>query len=303
MKRLIRVYRRAGSMRQFIATVLEEIFVRAWSRGTIRNISSPFVSDYEPPKWVFLVGCFNSGTTILQKILNSHPDISGLPREGVRFTSVLSNLELHGHHMMWADDFPSHVLPDLSDSDAYIQIKKDWGVFWKKGSAVFLDKSVANTARIKWLSRVFPNAAFIGIHRNGYCVSEGLRRRAIPPGWLVKETGDRKYPLANVANQWVRSNEIMLDEFSGLNNSLLVSFEALVSNPVREVKSILQFIGVDAEAVSIDSESGELNIFGSGFVIRDPNPSSLERLAQGSKEIVASIIKPMMVRLGYTACD
>ena len=163
MKRLQRVYRRSGSMWQFIGMIQEELFVRAWSNTYVRKLSNALYPDYEPPKWVFLVGCYNSGTTIVQKILNSHPEISGMPREGVRFTNVLSNLEEHDHHMIWAEDYAHYVEPAFSDLAAYRQIKKDWACFWKQGDQAFLDKSIANTARIDWLSRVFPNAYFVGI--------------------------------------------------------------------------------------------------------------------------------------------
>lgn len=298
IEQLQRVYRRSGSLGNFVTAAKEELFVRAWSSAKVRRISGPFVSgNYNPGRWVFLVGCYNSGTTILQKILNAHPEIAGLPREGVRFTQILSNLEEHGHHMIWADDFRDFIEPDFPDDVAFNQIKKDWAVFWKNDRKAFLDKSIANTARISWLNRVFPNAFFIGIHRNGYCVSEGLQRRATPPGWLVDKTGNSRYPLETIANQWVCANEMMLDQFSGLPNSMLVGFEDFIADPVDTLVKAFEQLGVDSGSVSFNS--GKLIIHGKEFILHDPNPASLQRFDDSSKAVVAPLLRSTMLKLGY----
>ncbi len=46
-------------------------------------------TEIENKKWVFIIGCYNSGTTLLNEILASHPKISGLPDEGVMLTDQL----------------------------------------------------------------------------------------------------------------------------------------------------------------------------------------------------------------------
>ncbi len=40
-------------------------------------------------KWVFILGCNNSGISLLHHLLSSHPDIATLPAEGHFLTSVL----------------------------------------------------------------------------------------------------------------------------------------------------------------------------------------------------------------------
>lgn len=297
LDRLNRVYKRAKTPARFSQLVAEEILVRAWSSSAFRSASSVFIRDYSPEKWLFLVGCFNSGTTLLQKILASHPDISGLPREGVRFTDVLSNLEENGHHMIWDEAFQDHINPAMSDTEALQKIKKDWGLFWQSGSNVFLDKSVANTARISWLNRAFPNAYFIGIHRNGCCVTEGLRRRAMPPQWYQKREGSHQYSYKTIANQWVLANELMLSSFENMPNSLIVRFEDLVANPLQVTRSCVEFMQLDTQVVS---QSGNtLCMSGKAFEIHNPNPASLERIGQTGRLESKPIIENMMQRLGY----
>ncbi len=297
LERLTRVYKRAKTPARFSQLVAEEVLVRAWSHSSIRSASSVFIRNYSPKKWLFLVGCFNSGTTILQNVLASHPDISGLPREGVRFTDVLSNLEENGHHMIWDENFKNYVEPTISDSSAVRQIKKDWGLFWQSGASVFLDKSVANTARIEWLNRVFPDAHFIGIHRNGYCVTEGLRRRAQPPQWYQESIGSQRYSYTTIANQWVLANELMLNSLEDMPNSIVVRFEDFVANPLQVTKHCVEFLELDS---SIVSQSGKtLHMRDKKFEILNPNLASLERLGRAGRLESKPILEPMMHRLGY----
>lgn len=297
LDRLNRVYKRAKTPARFSQLIAEELLVRAWSSTTVRSASSVFIRNYYPEKWVFVVGCFNSGTTLLQKILASHPGVSGPPREGVRFTDVLSNLEENGHHMIWDEKFQDYKHPAVSDIDALRKIKKDWGLFWQSGSNVFLDKSVANTARIGWLNRAFPNAYFIGIHRNGLCVTEGLRRRAMPPQWYQKREGSQQYTYETIANQWVLANELMLSSFENMPNSLIVRFEDLVADPLQVTQSCVEFLQLETEMVS--QSENTLYMGGKRFDIHNPNPASLERIGRTGRCESKPMIEKMMHRLGY----
>jgi len=243
------------------------------------------------------VGCFNSGTTLLQNILNCHPEISGMPREGVRFTDVLSDLEENGHHMIWDSDYHKYLVPLFDDGDAYEAIKKDWGLFWQQKSKIFLDKSIANTARISWLNRVFPNAYFIGIHRNGYCVTEGLRRRARPPEWYQERFSAQRYSYETIANQWVLSNELIQNDFLNMPNALSISFESLVENPLRVSESCFNFLELEANNISYLGDT--LHVSGKQFVIKDPNPLSLKRLDKCGRVVAKPLLEKMMIQLGY----
>jgi len=297
LNRISRVYKRAKTPARFSQLVAEEVLVRAWSNSTFRSLSSILIRNYYPGKWLFIVGCFNSGTTLLQNILASHPDISGLPREGVRFTDVLSNLEENGHHMIWDEAFQHYVNPTVSDDVALQKIKKDWGLFWQRGASVFVDKSVANTARISWLNTVFPDAYFIGIHRNGYCVTEGLRRRAQPPKWYKDRFGSQFYSYETIANQWVLANELMLSQCAEMPNSLTIRFEDLVANPLHVIEGCMEFLQLETECLS---QSGNtLQVRGKSFEIRNPNPASLERLGKKARDESRPIIEQMMLQLGY----
>lgn len=299
LSRLSRFIARAGSPGAAVGAFAEEAFVRAWSREPIRAIVRPFIPVRHPETWVFLVGCYNSGTTLLQHILSAQPQIAGMPREGVRFTNVLSNLEANNHHMMWDENYRSLIAPDMDATKAYQRIAADWSIFWKRGARVFLDKSVANTARVDWLRKAFPNARFIGIHRNGYCIAEGLHRRAVPPVWYRHKTGVAYYPLEATGRQWVWANQDMLAAFGSELDCMTVRFEDLVARPVDVLTGIFKFL--ELEPGEISYTGGRLQTGGQTFKIQDPNPASLARLTEVDKATLLPVISPMMHQLGYPA--
>lgn len=300
VKRLRRFVKKSGSVDKAFRGITEEAFVRLYDHLTFRNIISGFVSPKEPEKWVFLVGCYNSGTTLLQKILGSHPQIAGLPREGVRFTTALSNLELNNHHMIWDESWRDHASPSAMDSDeAVAQIKKDWGIFWKSRANIYFDKSVSNTARIEWLDKNFNNAHFIGLHRNGYCIAEGLHRRSRPPQWLQNETGKDHYPLEMTAEQWAMTNRVMLDGIAKVDRKMILSFEETIEDPVTQVEKVFKFLGVDGGNTRFDKDNATLIVNDKKFPLHNPNPASLARLGENGKATIKPIIEPMMQELGY----
>src|SRR5688572_10986722 len=54
-------------------------------------------------KWCFIVGCNNSGTSLLQSILERTGQISTLPSEGQLYTTVLARSNKRQHGRIWSD--------------------------------------------------------------------------------------------------------------------------------------------------------------------------------------------------------
>ena len=60
-----------------------------------------------PGKWAFIAGCPDSGTTLLKRLLGSHPAIGTMPAEGHQLTDQLFMAESHGMPRLYA------LLPEL----------------------------------------------------------------------------------------------------------------------------------------------------------------------------------------------
>lgn len=147
-------------------------------------------------KWLFILGCNNSGTTLLNDLLADHPEIDGMDCEGQAMKAIRSD----------GTDFPTpypegYILPPPRlfvnvDGEPILRV-------WTERLAVFrhpivnlpllkrhilshrtsvggtytMEKSPTSSVRSLWLQEHFKDAYFIAITRNGYAVCEGIRRR------------------------------------------------------------------------------------------------------------------------------
>jgi Sulfotransferase family len=293
LERLKRLVSSRSGLALAAAELSEEAFVRVMLRKPLRRAVATLRGQQQPE---FVVGCYNSGTTILRNMIAAHPEIASLPREGVRFARQLSNLQEGGHHMHWAEEWKKLATPANGATDAR-EAMLDWSPFWRRGAKVHIEKSVAHSARIPWLAAHFPNARFIGIHRNGYCVAEGLRRRSRPPDWLKAKTGLDHYPLKMSAQQWLDANSAMLEGLETVQHKMIVPFQRMVSDPVAVLEDAFSFAGV--KPVPLFYDGTHVTINGTPFEIRNPDPASFTRLSNEDRLSLQAQQGGMMARLGY----
>lgn len=277
---------------------LRETLARAWIATRAWRFVSPVMPARQPKRWVFLCGCYNSGTTILREILGAHPEIATLPREGVRLTGAFPDLEAGGWQRMW---FRNAWRSDLSGSDPAalaLRAKKDWAPWWRPGAAVFLEKSIVHGSWMPFLERGFGDCRFIGVVRNGFCVAEGIRRRARPHGAAAAELGRDHYDMRDAGQQWVFANERLARDRHEVGHFMEVRYEDFAVDPVQVLTRLFRFIGVDESAFRL-TETGEIEINGRCFAIRNDNPASLARLTEADRAEFLSVAAVLMQELGY----
>ena len=244
-----------------------------------------------PEKWVFLVGCYNSGTTLLRKVLGSHPLISALPSEGQYLTDQFPSDHEIGLSRMWVLREDLYRLTEKDVGPDAIRIKREWGIRLDKTRPLFLEQTPANAARVRWLQKKFENAYFIGIVRNGYAVSEGITRKAKP---IHLEHG---WSIAQAAYQWSRSNEILREDAKHLDHFMWCKYEDLAENPEKEISKILSFLEI--------SERGKIEMDQNWSVherdqkIINFNSESIKRLTKEQIATINSVSKKMLLELNY----
>lgn len=213
---------------------------------SVQQALLPFGRTLKPDKWVFIIGCYNSGTTLLENILSSHPQIGGLPLEGVALTDALPRPEEYGWARMWSKCFENvQLLPAEGMDKKAEHIKRQWSIWYPKGKPVLLEKSIANATRMQFLQEYFRPAYFIYIIRNGYAVSEGIRRKAN----LNKNNNliyKNRYPIEVCAEQWKVSDEVVAKDSKNIHNFLQIYYEDLCSTPVVVLKTITEFLGLSS---------------------------------------------------------
>lgn len=242
-------------------------------------------------QWVFLVGCYNSGTTLLAEVLGQHPAISALPTEGHFLTDQFIQDYKIGLPRMWVLREDIFCLTEQDEGPDPVRIKKEWGMRLDLRKRVLLEKSPPNTGRTRWLQQHFDNACFIGIVRNGYAVAEGIRRKAEPghlrDGW----------PIELCARQWQRSNEILLRDAQHLRRFMWVKYEDLVSDMAATLNAIQSFIGLND--VQTDLSDKAWKIHERYEKVRDMNEESIDRLDRDQIDTITREAGPMLDAFGY----
>jgi len=252
--------------------------IRECAGNIYRELKITLSGTPQPDKWVFIAGCYNSGTTLLRKVLGSHPLISALPTEGQYLTDQFPSDHEVGLSRMWVKREDLYRLNEDDNGPDATRIKREWGMCLDKTKPIFLDQTPANAARTRWLQKNFENAYFIGVVRNGYAVAEGIMRKGKP---IHSKNG---WSLEDAAYQWHHSNKILREDSKHLQHFIWCKYEDFTENPDKEVKKIIEFLDITDQSV-IDLNKN-WSIHERDQNIRNMNSESINRL---SKEQILNI--------------
>ncbi len=268
-----------SSENSFISKALKNLSL------SYRGYTGPYPA---PEKWVFLIGCYNSGTTLLHQILASHSSIGSLPVEGQICTNQFVTPQELNIPRLWAikkERF--HLLTNDTPASVATRVKRQWGYYFNDiHRPVLLEKSITNAARVQWLNQHFENAHFISIIRNGYAVAEGIHRK----------TG---HSLSLAARQWSLSNEIMFSDLETVPKKLLLSYEDFTDNPQKILQTIADFIGIENTFIKGDINSKDWLIHGISSHIKNMNPVSISRLSADDVDVINKEALSPLKHFGY----
>ena len=222
----------------------EKVFLTILMNKYIQRLLLPFGHDLKPDRWIFVIGCYNSATTLLSDILRAHPDIGGLPNEGAFLTDVLPYPELYGWPRMWSQCHNKvRMGVGLKGESRARRIKQHWSLWFPKAAPNLVEKSISNATRLLFLQEYFQPAYFIYIVRNGYVVSKGIQKKANYKRWgsSYKNNG---YPIELCAEQWQMSDTVVEKDSYKLKKILNLTYEELTEKPHDTVLKITEFLGV-----------------------------------------------------------
>lgn len=238
--------------------------------------------------WFFILGVNNSGTTILTKILETHPDIRYLSAEGQFLTTAFPTPNFYNVPRLWSSRIDLFRWGVNDDPRPALQAKKDWLSLYSKNKGILLEKSPPNTLRSLWLQRNFNPSRFLSIIRNPYAVCEGVRRRT-------------KCTIQQAAHHWELSNRILLEDMKSLDKSLLIHYEDLVENPNQILIDIQSFLGLDTPFVQADFMGiGAHSIEGTTSGIQNMNENSFKNLSREDILEINAICGQLMTQLSYS---
>jgi len=282
------------------ATIAREIF-KEWL------IKQPVFAQFwrkitpvpAPEKWVFVVGCYNSGTTILLKMLAQHPRVSILD-EGVFRTNKLITPEELGWTRMWHKVVDQVRLLSTDSAIDAVAVQKDWAFFLDTQKPILVEKSIVNSARIPWLNANFPNAHFIFIVRNGYAVAEGIQRKVVNRRYPIPAKYGETYPIELCAEQWIQSNQLAEQDLLLVPDVHRITYEELCDAPSDALAAIWEFLELEDH-----NEVGNLNreweIHGRKDFVKNMNQRSLDRLSEEDRLRIESVALELLQYYKYSS--
>lgn len=244
----------------------------------------------EPDGWVFIAACPDSGTKLLKAMLGSHPSIGTMPAEGHRLTDQLFTAKSVGAPRLYTLRPNLFRMNELDGVDVDVErIKRQWGHRYNDARRpLLLDDSPTNAARCRWLQHNFSPASFIFLVRNGFAVAEGIRRRA-------------GHPIGVAAEQWLRSNELMLEDLPFLRRVHTVRYEELCDRPDDVVAQTLAFLGLDPGGFTVSHRTW--TVHARSGPIRNMNDESLARLTSEDRHAIEDVAGRLLRRFGYLGRD
>lgn len=195
---------------------------------------------------VFLVGFPRSGTTLLDQVLDAHPDISVM-EERPAVTRMLAEAKSRKLHL-------PDQLSDLTQEDAealraayFAEVDRH---MVRSAAKILVDKMPLNIVHVAALSRVFPKARYILALRHPLDVMlsnfmQLYRLNGAMANFLTLERAAETYDL--VMQQWLVARAKL-----GLNVHE-VRYESLVSDLERQARDALAFLDVPWDPNVLDT--------------------------------------------------
>jgi len=201
-------------------------------------------------KIIFIISQPRSGSTLLQHIFGSHPDIYTLPEPwlmlnfayGLRSSGIQAEYNAR-HAYLALQDFLKRI---SGGEDSYLSaIRQAATYLYSKAlelsdKNIFLDKTPRYYLILPELFRIFPNAKFIILVRNPLAVFSSILSTNFNGNWKrLFELEDRKQDLFSAPH-------LILDCINKpRGNTFIIKYEEVVNSPEHYIKDLCTKLNID----------------------------------------------------------
>jgi len=232
----------------------------------LREAEEKVVRDFNQNPYLFIVGCPRSGTTLLRRIVNAHPDIAmtpeshwipscfeerkGLTPEGFVTPDLIPELVHHPKFKKLRLD--REELEGLIQSNGLVSyatfVTAIFNLFGKvHGKPLVGDKTPGYARKIRTLHGLWPTARFVHLIRDGRNVCLSAINWTRRMGYLtVRFPSWIEYPVSTAALWWEWHVRLAREAGSSLGRGLYyeMRYESLVTNPAKECQALCEFLAV-----------------------------------------------------------
>lgn len=218
-----------------------------FSEEFINNFGHSTIEDEGP---IFIVGMPRSGTTLVEQILASHPDVFGAG-ELLAMRRVVFNVE-QAVKEYYPNQFPSLAQANLDDlANRYLLASRQHA----NGARFVTDKMPHNFLYIGFIKQLLPNARIIHCHRNPIDTCLSIYKHFLD--------GDHSYShnLAELGDYYKSYQELMRHWHQVLPYQIYdVSNEELIENTEEEIRALLSFCRLPFDRACLDFHKTERKV-------------------------------------------
>ena len=278
--------------------------IRERSGTPAPRLSAPMSPNHSPERAVpiFIIGCQRSGTSLLRRIIDSHPHIACPPESKfigsivtlLRDAASLKGLDSMGFGREEVVRATAEFVRSFFDAYASAQGKPRWA-----------DKTPNYVDCLDELWELFgPAARFLIIVRDGMDVAYSLSRHHYPPVDRFLEAAGGNRAVAS-GKFWAHQNEL-IRSFAARHADACheLRYEELTGDPVGTLKQLFAFLEEPWEPAVLDYNRVEHH---GGY--EDPEVRRLPRIMNNSgnhrawprrtREAVREACQPALSKLGY----
>lgn len=268
------------------------------------------------PPGIVILGTPRSGTTLLRRLLDAHPNIACPPE-----TYVLSGAARFLHEESFAQGLKIGPLVGLGyagfeETEVLARLRRfAFGFFEehaaKAGKTRWAEKTAFDAFHVPAIRRMCAgHVKFICLHRHGLDVAASIAELTDKTGGYVEElhryVTRHPQPLEAFAHAWVDTASAIQDLADQDEGALSIRYERLAEDPQAVLEEVLAFVEEPYDDGILERALGSTQSVGFGdwktYARAKVDTRSVARwksLPAASQTMLATVCNPTLKRLGY----
>jgi hypothetical protein len=265
---------------------------------------------------VIVLGAHRSGTTLLRRLLDAHPQIACPPE-----TNVFAGMA----RFMREDRFADGTLGTISGlafaglpPAKSIPMMREFAfslhraIAAKQGKPIWASKTAVDSLYIDQIEALCgDHTRFVCITRHGMDVACSVQELCVKQEAYLPELWEYlrvcPFPLEAFAKMWIDiTTRLMRFTADHPDNTISIKYEQLANDPRGTMDRVFDFIGVDAAPTLVDTALSRVENIGPGdfkaYQKKTVDTASVgrwQRLAVDTKSRLGALLNPLLEANGY----